>query len=260
MRTFLQAIKEKRLHAERERFLRPRIIELEKAIHSIYVQLPRTAAMEMRPYLIDFLVMPQVRALVDAPSSQAVTRDDFLAMLPALGESWMRERKRNLEVLLKQQLGKIVSGTDPFELAMGMFFCNGGCGHAVLRYPEVLVHGCTRKITVEDVKKRYKDDDYTYTAALHHATPGLRARTWDEGWDGAYVPFNLKCVKDKKATKKALNALRLILVAMELDPTTTTFSELQACGIRLQCETCKNETPSQDFVYGWEAAVRLLES
>ena len=202
-----------RLYDEYTEVIYPRLIDLDEAIREHYVQYPLTDAMDFRPHFIDFAFMPECRALADAPSSQQVSQADFAALIPNLGAQWMAAQERELKALLIKQLqlhhggdsddsrSSTPDGTsDPFRLALGVFFCTGPCGRALLRYPEVLAHGCTRKTNLAAVEKRHlaDGDHYAHAAAIldKDDIEEWLGATWDKQWDGSYKPFDLTCFSD----------------------------------------------------------------
>ena len=202
--------------------------------------------------------MEECRALIDVSPSQIMTSADFPALVPTLGEAWSSQYEAELRGILTNHLGHTSKGANPFDLAMGMFFCTGSCGRALLRYPEILAHGCTRKLRPAQVKERYNGDFYALAAVSHRADPAIQQRTWDTRWDGSYGPFDLACIKDEKATKRAMGAMKAIVTALGLDPATASFEELQSCKTRLVCDKCKEAGGAKSkFVYGWEAAVSV---
>ena len=254
---FLAETRNARLFEEHETVLRPRFFELEAAVASHYVQLPKTESMDLRPHFIDFALMPECRALIDVPADELVTAADLSAMIPELGAQWMAARKEEICAALEQQLGQTQDNI--FELATAAFFCTGDCSRALLRYPEILAHGCTRKTRKSVARKVFDQDrdEYAFAASMHKTDDSVKQRTWDSRWDGTCAPFSLACVtKDEKAVTKATRALRAIVAAMGLDPDRATLAELQACEKRLLCLTCKRKGgDNAKYAYGWEAAV-----
>lgn len=212
--------------------------------------------MELGPHFVDFAFMPECQTFADAPASQHVTSADFSSIIPVVGEKWRSERESELRGILVKQLGNVPDDANPFDLAMGVFICGGSCSRALVRYPDILAHGCTRKVRPADVKGKSEGSHYARAVMTHKVHSEMQERTWDSRWDGSCVPFNLACLADEKTTGKVMRALRSIVSAMGLDPVKATFEELESCKTRLVCSTCNRKGGlNAKWAYGWEAAV-----
>ena len=241
----------------------PHFSELEKAIIAHYSQLLTPVDMDNRPHLIDFALMKECQDIIRSSPTTPITADTFSTLIPELGARWLTERENELNDILSKQLGCIPEGVDPFKLAMGFFFCSGGeCQHSFLRYPEILGHRCTRKAYASDDGSEL--DKVSYTLAATQSQDRLMdVAAWErDGRTGGFIPFSSECIiKNEKITEKAVRAMREILAAMGLDPSTATVEDLENCTTRLRCTTCvRNRLENVKLAYGWEAAVSAPSS
>ncbi|KAM5534522.1 hypothetical protein V8D89_011854 [Ganoderma adspersum] len=250
---FLNETRERRLSAEREEAIRTRLAALEQAMLQHYVpELPRTAAMDTRPDSIEFTLMDQCKALVDAPAEQTVTREDFLVILPGLHKKWQTSAKtRTIKAVQRHLKAPSISIAthDPLNLAVAVFVCEHCFPFACMRYPEVLGHTCgytsfSGRSTAADDPNR----DVVYTAIattfhVTHADPHPRER------------FSLNnVVGQNRYIRDVLEPMCAIVRALGLDPSTSTAADLEACDARLRCATCVAKG-KPDVIYGWDAAL-----
>lgn len=255
-----------RLQKEATKRLKSRFDELDAAVLSHYVQIPRTAAMNHRPDFVDFAFMEECRALVEAPESTVVTKEDFAALIPELGEQWIVAQRLQLENALAQHLEEIPENVDPLELAVAVFPCCGdGCSEMLspLRYPAVLDHACARKLDKSTAEKRYLSNPYEFAATVYKSNPrdhyisSYKYHNYDNRWDGSQAPFDPNVFCDQDTLARAVETMRNILKTMSLAPARATITELRASDVRLRCVTCEGDQlyRGQEFIYTWEAAV-----
>ncbi|KAM5534514.1 hypothetical protein V8D89_011846 [Ganoderma adspersum] len=257
---FLNETRERRLSAERQAAIRTRLGELEKAMLEHYVQLPRTAAMDVRPNYIEFALMDKCKALADAPVEQTVTREDFLAIMPELRKKWLTSAKTELANEVKQHLRTLsvsVTTRNPLTLAVAIFVCAHCRPFACMRFPAVLAHACgytddPDSDSWEDLDEMPKGSElYAFTARMLHVDKDDYHTDWE-----AREPFSLSKVvgREDSYIHEVLKPMCAIVRALGLDPATATAADLEACDVRLRCATCAAEgRPEQ--VYGWDAAL-----
>ncbi|OJT13655.1 hypothetical protein TRAPUB_9754 [Trametes pubescens] len=261
---FLKNTREKRINNEFRKTLWARFQTLEKAIQAHYVTLPRTARMDCRPRYIDLALTPECRAIVDVPMSQAVTIDDFMAVVPALAQKWETDVRKELTEHLLPHLGDIAADVDPLELAISFFGSNNGSCNgpiSIMRYPTILAHRCYR---TEDcyrsgwypAEEFLKEDLYTRTAKTLgtyavNSEFDILARG-DNSNVRTRVSFHLD---EWGSCSGAVAMMRRIVSAMGLDPARATFAELERCDVWLRCTTCEMEAPDEViFARSWSRA------
>ncbi len=218
-----------------------------------YVQLPRTAAMDARPYSIEFALMDKCKALADSPVERTVTYEEFLAILPELHKRWHKSAKTQLVKAVQKVLRRRsvwIPTDDPLKLAVVVFVCVHCYPFTCMRYPAVLAHSCGYTSYDSDSDKQGCDDIYTHTAQRLHVVdctePDARER------------FSLKNLVGPQDSYicEVLEPMCTIVRALGLDPTTATAADLDACDARLRCSKCvANGSP--DAIYSWDAAVSL---
>lgn len=260
---FLNRTRENRLNSEYRKTVWARLQTLEKAIQAHYVTLPRNIRMDCRPRYIDLALTPECRAIIDVPTSEAVTIDDFTAVVPALAQKWEEDVRKTLTEHLLPHLGDIAADVDPLKLAISFFdskdwACTGAI--SIMRYPTILAHRCSR---IEDcyrsgwyyMEEFLKEDLYTRTtktlgtyvcdseSQIIAHKENVRTR----------VPFHLG---DWRNCTGVVAIMRRIVVAMGLDPAQATFEELERCDVWLRCTTCETVHPDDAiFARSWSRAV-----
>ena len=257
---FLNETRERCLSAERQAAIRTRLGSLETAMLEHYIQLPRTAEMDIRPNYIEFAFMDKCKALADAPVEQTVTREDFLAIMPELHKKWLVSAKAQLAKEVKQHLRTLsvsVTTRNPLNLAVAMFVCAHCRPFACMRFPAVLAHVCG--YTAEDNDDSWENlDEMPKSSELYALTARMLHVDKDdyETYREARTPFSLSKMvgREDKYIREVLEPMCTIVRALGLDPATATAADLEACDERLKCATCAAEgRPEQ--VYGWDAAV-----
>ncbi|KAH9857895.1 hypothetical protein C2E23DRAFT_801914 [Lenzites betulinus] len=242
---FLQTTRSKRIASELRATLPARFEALEKALLAHYVKLPRNASMDCRPESIDLALIPECRALLDAPTGETVTTDDFAAIVPAMVEKWEANIKEQLTTYIRPHLGNIPPGTDPLSLVVAVFRCEEA--PSPLRWPDILVHRCVgRPCTRQRYAKQEKferDDVYTYTTkTLRNAADQEYQAARDPNYLRRHdVPFCVNALLPFEYARSAVNSMRAIVLAMGLDPTKATVEDLERCDVWLKCDVCSKK-------------------
>ncbi|KAM5534520.1 hypothetical protein V8D89_011852 [Ganoderma adspersum] len=258
---FLNKTRERRLLGERQAAIRTRLGELERAMLEHYVQLPRTAAMDVRPNYIEFALMDKCKALADAPVARTVTSEDFLAILPELHKKWHTSAKTRLVKAVQKNLRApsiSVTTPDPLNLAITVFVCAHCSPFACMRYPAVLAHACGYTRDDDDDDYPWEDPDEPPKASEVYASTAKKLHVNEDDYEEleARERFSLSKVvgPEDSYAREVLKPMCTMVRALGLDPATTTTADLEACGARLRCTTCAAKG-KPDVIYGWEAAL-----
>ncbi|KAI0730868.1 hypothetical protein C8Q76DRAFT_716480 [Earliella scabrosa] len=254
---FLKRTRQERLDKERTDILHARFASLEAALRAHCVHLPRTAHMDGRPETVDIVLMPQCRALADAPNDRSVTQDDFAALVPTLVTRWMEERRQQFATALRKECEAlelvVPSDVDVLDLAIAILPCtrcwSRDAPFAFYRYPTVLSHSCARAL-----RNFYKN--YERQSDLYRTAVVIRAR--EEGFDSTCCPFKFENMCEVAGLRRVLRFMTHIVKALGLDPARATAAELEACRTRLRCGYCvRYQSESKPLAaYMWEAALR----
>ncbi|KAI0642057.1 hypothetical protein C8Q79DRAFT_918365 [Trametes meyenii] len=268
LNVFLNQVRKERLDAELRSALRLRMAALTEAIASHYVSTPRTVAMDCRPLAIDFAYIPEIRGILDLPTSQAVAAIDFASALQTVGPRWDAQLREVLTDYLRPHLGNIADGVDPLSLAIAVFEhqnCDSStgepCSMCMLRYPTMLLHSCGHSF----FRKRHPTQEELYREDLY--TRAVMTHDWDDNFLSAvkegrippqvHVPFQIGQVLPINPSGEPVARMRKIVIALGLDPERTTYDELQACDRVLYCVSCENTCrEGRSVAFGWNAAVR----
>ncbi|KAH9854866.1 hypothetical protein C2E23DRAFT_901801 [Lenzites betulinus] len=162
-----------------------RIVELKRALEAHLASLgPRNAASDTRAHLV---LRPACRQLLEAPTSQEVTSDDFLGILDALEEEWHEEREREFEALVSERYpGLPADGPPVLSLAISNFDCSS-CRREYLRWPAVLAHRCARSSgACGPDPSRWPESDHVLDALRSALRPLDLALPWGSGLGGGY--------------------------------------------------------------------------
>ncbi|KAL1940717.1 hypothetical protein VTO73DRAFT_7758 [Trametes versicolor] len=269
---FLNETREKRLDKELRAALIARFELLEQAIQAHYVTLPRTAKMDCRPRYIDFAFTPECRAIVDVPTSETVTLDQFTAVIPALAEKWDTDRHKKLLEYLRPHLGEVAPDVDPLSLAIAVFklkkekSCYVDIGR--MRYPTIFTHDCHfndcfRGAILQNAEVFHQGD--TYTRTVHSLKWGEFefGRLGEKPNYAVFVdaPFHLDELADPSKAACAMQCMRRLVSALGLDPARATFDDLDRSDVWLRCVTCETARPSATiWAMPWTRAYRHDES
>ncbi|OCH91548.1 hypothetical protein OBBRIDRAFT_792139 [Obba rivulosa] len=142
------------VEAHRKEVLRPRYCALDTFLASCFAEERKTPASELRPKAIDLAMMPEFRALIDAPDDVQITTQSFEPLreqMDTFVERWHADIKHRLvEWMLmgRPENRPFPADVDPVALASAVFPC-GRCpdediDHRVHRYPGIIAHPCFR--------------------------------------------------------------------------------------------------------------------
>ena len=202
----------------------------------------------------------ECKALLEAPLSDTVTRDDFGTHIPALAMHWEQRVKEAFEVdVRKASHGALEQTAHPLDLAVTIFVCTHCVPVAVMRFPAVLSHPC-----------RHVEGDSENTAALEESyeRPSMNLLTdIARRLCGVLKPTRANLNRQRlpryvndvfySYDTEVLQRMFSIVAGLGLEPTTATREELAACDARLRCAQCA-EDDEENETYAWDDAVRTF--
>lgn len=242
----MDAIRQERLHQVYRGILQARFEEIAQAL-AIYRPPDRLRAADddMNPLLVDFILMPEIRALCEDPTIASLsiarwTVQDIRAIFDALTGDWKRKQETALIAMLTSVLPELVGvAGDRLKLAIAAFSCTRCDRAAPLRWPELLAHPCARASWLW-----FREEEGAYVHALQDYS------SWQ------WVPLSLKCLKVDLCVVRNLSA---VVRAYDLDPLQTTQKQLDKVKKRLVCVECVSERDDgiKVEVFDWLRAVSL---
>lgn len=226
--------------------------------------------MDCRPRYIDFAFTPECRAIVDVPTSETVTLDQFTAVIPALAEKWDADRHKELLEYLRPHLGEVASDVDPLSLAIAVFklkkekSCYADIGR--MRYPTVLIHDCAWFNCFRGAKLKNAEafrQEETYVRTVHSLEWGAfdYSELEKKPDHPVYIdaPFHLDGLTGPSEAACAVQSMRRIVSALGLNPARATFNDLEQSDVWLRCVTCETERPNDAiWAMSWIYAVSLF--
>ncbi|KAI0367573.1 hypothetical protein BV20DRAFT_1054689 [Pilatotrama ljubarskyi] len=268
LRRLLYEARAKRLDAELRSVLRQRFDVIEELLQAHYVDIPRTPRMECRPTAIDFALIPECRALLEAPTSEVAPVAAFAAIVPSLADRWESDVREQLSRHMRQYFPKVPAKVDVLELAAAVFTIKSGVPYVLdprayaLRYPAILRHGSFRLSTntKQIIPSARKD---AYMRAIMTLNFPDQAFPWKrrqgEVQAAGQVPFDSSILEVGRRGAVNVELMCQILRALGLDPARTTIDELSRCEARLRCGFCDPVDPGTDLErpcrsYDWIAA------
>ncbi|KAI0630474.1 hypothetical protein C8Q77DRAFT_1133246 [Trametes polyzona] len=273
---FLEETRAKRLRAEQHAAFRARFAALEDVIASHCVTIPRKAHMDCRPQYIDLAFVPEIRAIIDVPTSQAVTAEHFADIVPRVVENWLAERKQTLTDYIRPHLGKVDVDVDPLTLAISVFACKDlRYGVSLTRYPAIFAPHYNLEASnpyyddeigfraeharKERVLSEEHCDVYTrLTKTAHWSSRELETR--DSGDTSAVwyfrKPFSLdRLTGEEWLAASVVRRMRDIVSAVGLDPARATLDDLENCDVWLRCAACEASYPDASIkAFSWRGA------
>ncbi|KAH9854876.1 hypothetical protein C2E23DRAFT_815980 [Lenzites betulinus] len=230
-----------RLREENIKAIAAKIKEVKRAMQAHWTSCGRRDAVsDTRAEVSDFALKPAWRQLLEAPTSQQITSDDFMRTLDTLEEEWHEARKREFEALVsKQYTGLPADGPPLLSLAISNFYCTI-CHRKYLRWPNVLAHPCARD-TVQQRQGWCVETDRVLSA-LSHACDGR-----------------------KQAVRHPWGGNRNLFPFAVMQPTRSALISAQVCGYKLhevtyetmqrkrfRCKFCTDRRHGYMQVYDWQ--------
>lgn len=235
---FLNDTREKRLKEERDALIKKRFAELNVAITTHCVTIPRDVTMECHPVALDLALQPDLEPVANAPSSESITTESFAPIIPKLVADWEDEQRKFLRSFLRKFITtKAPRGVDILNLAVAMFYSTTSLSGAVreMRYPYILTSSTFRSC----------HDRHEGLPSGHYAAPACL---------GSYSsPCDLRRMQPKPV-EVGIKWMRNIVTKLGLNPAYATFADLEQCEARLHCLKCA-DLGAPRCAYTWEAAV-----
>lgn len=145
----MENVRDARFQQERHSLLIGRVSIFSAILDEIDPVQIRTPEWDMKPHLADFVLMHEVRAILDDPGDHEMITDDNVAFLrnnlQAFLQQWYKSAKDQVINMLSGTLRLPDDVEDPVSLAIAVFSCRD-CRENTLRFPELLAHSCLRGI------------------------------------------------------------------------------------------------------------------
>lgn len=243
------------------KMLREQAIAKRMKALNVYVLEVEPPDTRVYPSCLDFALLPEVRALIDAPSDINVSRSDFKRLKPFMDRyaaKWIKKLKKDLGAKIRDRLDGIDPKTDPLELAVGFYWrCNGedeDCNSWLVDYPRMLAHRCLLpEGHEEDEKEELADRDETvrdYKKIIQGAN----------SWTSCGGKFH------RNSMIPLVKAASIVVEKLGLDPRTATVTQINNLPRRLRLYSTRDifgniATFSRSKfglaeIFGWTAAVR----
>ncbi|KAI0645556.1 hypothetical protein C8Q79DRAFT_910119 [Trametes meyenii] len=239
--THMERVREDRLESEREELIHTRLGFLCDIFTEYEDSLGHnTTPTELRAGFSDIAMMAPFRELVEAPSSQEVTPQDFRKLYRAIPDAmaaWYDNRESEFLDLIPDVI-EMPDWTSLFELATVAFECRE-CDRTDMRWPAVLAHKCGRTFHY------YLSDFYVSVVASVSMEHGVRG-VWNP--EGNVFQFS----------ERRANLAREVIKACGLEPNVATHEEMDQCRARLVCMRCSPSAKGFRGAYDWTRAVRCL--
>ncbi|KAI1795643.1 hypothetical protein LXA43DRAFT_730736 [Ganoderma leucocontextum] len=252
----MENVRTKRLARERLHMTCARLGLLRQALLEYGAErVPMSADTDWQPFFSDFALMPTFRDLMEASADTEVTKDALLevceAQILTLEAQWREDRKREFIATVVRGAGLFPGLSLPedddtlLSLAIATFDCQN-CNYKGIRWPEVLAHRCVRSISFLAF---YFGDTNKYRQAI--ARTCIEHKEQPPWPQEAAFSFN-----------SGLDRTFAVIRACGKDPSTTTFEEMEACGVRLLCRSCDDPADPADRYFAdytafeWKNATR----
>ncbi|KAK7677003.1 hypothetical protein QCA50_020032 [Cerrena zonata] len=224
---FMDAVRVERLFLMRMDAIEPRVKLLEDVLVSW-----RISTGVISPHTYDFLFVPEVKSLIDAPPngkvSVPVTREDLEKLEPVFyryHKEWKQKGLETIENLVSIGLS-LPRSSALCALAISQFAICSGCSMAV-SFANALVHRCISR-------SEFSGRENTYESVITELTHRSMAPTLEH--------------------LILAEGLRDIIVACGQDPTAVTANEMDALDVRLECRACR--TDGFVNVFNWRRAFK----
>ncbi|KAH9901324.1 hypothetical protein C8Q73DRAFT_832786 [Cubamyces lactineus] len=190
----------------------------------------------------DFLIVDEVRLIVDVPPGCLVFHGNFEYARPKLPDMVVRWYSGQREVLndkFRATYPALPQDTEPIGLAICSFDCSSPrCDGKFMHYPDVLGHRCDRlqsTVTIKGASYVNIIEEYM----VRHGQP--------LPWQGMHVRVN----------RRMLDYICELVRACGYDPFEASQQDLDAQGRRMICGTCASGTDKETDleVFDWRRAI-----
>lgn len=188
------------------------------------------------PGIMDVFVHPAIQEIIDLEPTVEVKESDFKleSLFPEITAQWKKSVEESLLDMIPDNC--VPDGTEKsvnlFNLATIVFKCEI-CGHALLRYPEVMIHACA--------------SETRYNTGLPE-NPTLRTA------EGKFLSVVWNTCGVIKFNKRAFKIVSEAVKMCGLDPITTTASQMDEGSPVFECTACNNERRGRATM-GWDNLV-----
>ncbi|KAI0784929.1 hypothetical protein C8Q75DRAFT_809482 [Abortiporus biennis] len=219
----LESIKTKRLQGEYHIRLVERLLVLERVAQTFDTGLGRE--FQGIPHYIDWAMMPEIRALIDAPSNVVINEESFNVLKdswPRLAAAWVEKANEGLRKLVRNECN-IPPDVDVLSLAMGSCFLCRTC-NTVRMYPKVFLHKCT---------------------TLHQLLP-------TESYEDLIADMTNISPWDLSTVRPEITLMQRVVLACGQDPTRITVNEMDQLDCRVSCGSCPADVKA---IMPWRATI-----
>ncbi|KAI0728217.1 hypothetical protein C8Q72DRAFT_780249, partial [Fomitopsis betulina] len=244
--SYMQHIKNRRVAEERSTILHIRLHTLEVVINKLRTEAGRSYLTEFLPKFPDYALIPEFRALMEAPMEDMLNMRacaDWVVRLDELDARWVLERKRRLARMIEKALGCVVPVGAVIKLAIAVFECQR-CTERV-HASKALAHRCTRgdgRLWLLDLRPHETEGTFMYEVRRISRT----LRPWDAS-----------CLRVPD-----LEPLRRVIQICGKDPETATKEDMDKLEMRLdvkgQLVDGKRKVLMWDAVVSRSCSIRVL--
>ncbi|KAK7037988.1 hypothetical protein R3P38DRAFT_2903806 [Favolaschia claudopus] len=234
---FLTAARSQRLERERRAVLNRRI-NIMFAVAQTYLD---AIPISERPSNSDVCTLPEYRAILERPSEDNVTEDDFndvLLDLPEHVQEWHNSKMNLLLELLPSTGSSKKKGKTPdvqlLDLCTTFFRCHS-CREPI-SYPRILTHACLNKHRKSGAIDDEREADRDLLSGIFADAP------WMQGYEG--VAF------DTEGSNITANLVKLC----GQDPKICTTAAMDELDPRFECLQCRDTTAGR-LVMTWRSAL-----
>ncbi|KAL4253605.1 hypothetical protein ABKN59_003464 [Abortiporus biennis] len=233
----MNTFRETRLKEEHQAALQLRMQPLEAILLTMRIEYGDTNF----PAPADFMCIPRIRKIVDIPTDESLTPEDFVSavepILPQVLSEWKASVTKRLVEAIESKC-QVPKGTDPFTLAIGQFFYCKDCGcrssSEARAYPNICAHSC--------FYSSHKSDLDTYGSALKEAFTNTSSLNLDQIESAADLVHDIIAGTNSQATDR-------------ITPT-----KLDEMNLLFGCESCDKNNPVVRPIMTWRALLKHLGS
>ncbi|KAI0783082.1 hypothetical protein C8Q75DRAFT_737057 [Abortiporus biennis] len=212
----MNTFRETRLKEEHQAALQLRMQPLEAILLTMRIEHGDTNF----PTPADFMHIPRIRKIVDIPTDESLTPEDFVSAVEPILRQVLSEWKALVTKRLVEAIEskyQVPEGTDPFTLAIGQFFYCKGCGcrsvSEARAYPNICAHSC--------FYSSHKSDLDTYGSALQEAFTNTSSLNLDQIESAADLVHDIIAGTNDQATDR--------ITATKLDEMNLLFGCSEKC-------------------------------